>query len=221
MPVFPLEAPIVTDKRVKRMVYNENEIFELKCHYNYQSFIELPKNETIKRIAMGDSGSWRVVPSGNKIYIRPLESGVRTNMVVDTNRLSYTFDLIALMLDNPDDVTYTLRFYYPGASDGFEKDNSVELLEDKVKGSIGKGKINHDYSFSGDTELMPSDMFDNGQVTFFQFNAMTPKVFAVKEDRSEYAMEMISYEGFVIIDGLHSELSLRYKDKKLTIFKDR
>ena len=220
-------TPIVTDTRVKTLVYNPNSVFDLKVHHKYQSYIQLSKNEIIKRIAIGDGASWRIVPAGNKIFIRPLESNARTNLIIDTNKFSYTFDLIALESIKIKDMTYIVRFYYPDDNDFFEKDTSVELLEDKIisskyKLSKNKGeKVNHNYSFHGHEELKPIDVFDNGKLTFFKFADLTPKIFIVKKDGSEYSTEMISYEDFIVINGVYEEISLRYQDKKLTIIKGK
>ncbi len=226
-PCFGSGKPVVTDSRVKRWVHSEDEVIDLQLHYKYQSYVEMAKNEVIRSIAVGDSSSWRIVPDGNKVYIRPLEKNAETNMIIVTNRSTYTFDLIAVESIKKADVTYIMRFYYPELGDEFEKDKSVELLEEKVINNASElfnsqQIINHDYSFTGDNDLLPLEMFDNGKLSFFKFKEeLTPKVFIVKEDEAEYATEMISFEGMTIINGVYDKLTLRYQDKKLTITKGR
>lgn len=217
--------PIVSDSRVRTIVYNPNEIFELRLNHNYQSYIELSKGEVIKSIAIGDNSSWRIVPTGNKIFIRPLEEQARTNMMIITNKYSYTFDLVALKSIKDADMTYILRFYYPAANDKFDQDNSVDLLEDEViKNSNAllnsTQKINHHYSFVGNDDLIPQDIFDNAKLTFFKFKGgVIPKIFVIKDDGSEYSTEMLSFEGLILINGVYDKLMLRYQDKKLEIIR--
>src|SRR5690606_34865584 len=43
--VVPQVAPITTDSRIKTLVYNANEVYQLKFHYGYQSFIEFSNDE--------------------------------------------------------------------------------------------------------------------------------------------------------------------------------
>ena len=42
------EIPITTDSRIKTLVYNANEIYQLKFHYGYQSYIEFSEKESIE-----------------------------------------------------------------------------------------------------------------------------------------------------------------------------
>lgn len=222
-----LAAPIAVDSRIKTLIYSPNEVFELKVNHKYQSYVEFSKNERIQSIAVGDSSSWKIVPTGNKIFIRPIEDSARTNMMIVTNKFSYTFDLVALEAIDSSDMTYIIRFYYPDEKDPFDKDTSyIELLEDKViknkhQPMTKQKSINHNYSTSGDKELIPLDLFDNGNLTFFKFTDIVPKIFIVKENGSEHATEMLSFEGLTIINGVYEKISLRYQDKKLNIIKEK
>ena len=38
------QTPITTDSRIRTLVYNPNEVYELKFYYNYQSFIEFSED---------------------------------------------------------------------------------------------------------------------------------------------------------------------------------
>ncbi|MBQ4875204.1 MAG: TrbG/VirB9 family P-type conjugative transfer protein [Rickettsiaceae bacterium H1] len=224
-PVNSNQKPIATDSRIKTLIYSPKEIFQLKLHNNYQSFIKLPKKEIIKSIAIGNSANWEMKHIGNFIFIKPKVKSTRTNLVIINNKdESYTFDLIALESMKNEDMTYSTSFYYPDESDSFDKDNSVKLLEGQVIDNPlnnKKQKIHYNYSSDGDKELTPSEIFDNGQLTFFKFTHLIPKIFVVKDDGSKYSTEMISYEGLTIINGVYDKLSLHYQGKNLTIIKGK
>lgn len=107
--------PIISDSRIKTFVYNENDVYTLTTHYGYQSNIEFAKNERIETVSLGDRIAWQIVPAGRRLFVRPQEEGVTTNMTVITNKRSYQFDLRAEAgkLKPNAQLAYVVRFYYP------------------------------------------------------------------------------------------------------------
>src|SRR5690606_26041980 len=56
----------------------------------------------------------QIIPSGNRMFIRPLQSGVSTNMTVISNRHSYQFDLKSSGMEEKDSQNiYVAKFTYP------------------------------------------------------------------------------------------------------------
>lgn len=108
--------PVVSDSRVKTFVYNPNDIYRIYTHYGYQSNIEFGEKERIRTISVGDRVSWQIIPSRNRLFIRPLEHGAQTNMTIITNERAYQFDLQSSedrILKPTDELVYVARFYYP------------------------------------------------------------------------------------------------------------
>ena len=107
--------PITTDSRIKTLVYNANEVYQLKFYYGYQSFVEFANDEEIEMISIGESFSWRLTPAGKRLFIRPLEIGAHTNMTIITNKRTYQFDISSAEYDGraDEELVYTVRFYYP------------------------------------------------------------------------------------------------------------
>ena len=108
-------VPTTTDSRIRTLVYNPNEVYELKFYYGYQSFIEFSDNEEIEMISIGEAFAWRITPTGKRLFIRPLEIAAHTNMTIITNRRTYHFDIKSGEYDGKADeeLVYTVRFYYP------------------------------------------------------------------------------------------------------------
>lgn len=109
------QVPITTDSRIRVLVYNPNEVYDLKFYYNYQSFIEFAEDEEIETISTGEAFAWRITPSGKRLFIRPLEVAAHTNMTIITNKRTYNFDIRSGEFTGKGDenLIYTLKFYYP------------------------------------------------------------------------------------------------------------
>jgi type IV secretion system protein VirB9 len=108
-------TPLIVDSRIKTYVYNENEVYNLVVNYGYQSSVEFGNGEEVQTISMGDTYAWKITPIGRRIFIKPLEENVNTNMTVITNRRIYHFDVFSKMPDAKLDkhLVYVARFFYP------------------------------------------------------------------------------------------------------------
>jgi type IV secretion system protein VirB9 len=106
---------LTTDNRIKTYFYNPNEVYLLVLHYGFQSHIEFAKNENIENITLGDSFAWKITPLGNRLFIRPMEKDIRTNMTIITDKRTYQFDIVAKDLEDDEekDMVYVIRFQYP------------------------------------------------------------------------------------------------------------
>lgn len=109
------DIPITTDSRIKTLVYNPNEVYQLKFYYGYQSFIEFSDDESIEMISLGEAFAWKITPSGKRLFIRPLEIAAHTNMAIITNKRAYQFDIQSAEYDGRADqeLVYVVRFFYP------------------------------------------------------------------------------------------------------------
>lgn len=109
------DEPITTDNRVKTYVYNENEVYNLMIFYGYQTSIEFAKGEEVSTISMGDSYAWKINSIGHRLFVKPLEDNMHTNMTIITNKRAYQFDLFSKKINGKFDkeLVYVMRFYYP------------------------------------------------------------------------------------------------------------
>ena len=112
------DEPITTDTRIKTYVYNENEVYPLMIFYGYQTSIEFAKGEELATISIGDAYAWNINQVGSRVFIKPLEENMHTNMTILTNKRSYQFDLFSKKADGEfsKELVYVMRFYYPDAS---------------------------------------------------------------------------------------------------------
>ncbi|MDX1916592.1 MAG: TrbG/VirB9 family P-type conjugative transfer protein [Rickettsiaceae bacterium] len=112
---FYEDLPVTRDSRIKTYIYNKSEVFMLILHFGYQSHIEFAEGEVPQTISVGDSFAWKITPLENRLFIRPLEKNIKTNMTIITNKRTYQFDLVAKELEEgmEEDLVYQIRFFYP------------------------------------------------------------------------------------------------------------
>nr|WP_194966463.1 TrbG/VirB9 family P-type conjugative transfer protein [Rickettsia endosymbiont of Cardiosporidium cionae] len=105
---------ITVDYRIKKYIYNQDEVYLIVLHSGFQSYIEFEKNEFVKTLTLGDTYSWKITPLDNKLFIKALEKYIKTNMIVITNKRTYQFDLVSkeLVEGREQDLVYVIRFSY-------------------------------------------------------------------------------------------------------------
>ena len=208
------------------MVYNPNDVFKFTGYYGYQASIELAKDEEVINISMGDTTAWQIVPSGYRIFIKPMEHDATTNMTLITNKRTYFFELYAEETQDIRDpnMVFNVRFIYPD-----EEDN--EHLKSYTSSSSGPDlthpeKYNFNYSISGHEEIAPIKIFDDGEFTYLQFrdkNAELPAIFAVDEALRESMVNFrisTSNPNLVIIEQVFKKLSIRLGKKIVCVFNE-
>lgn len=108
-----------SDKRIKLLSYDESDIYTIQTRYGYQTSVVFGAQEDIQTISVGDRSTWQIIPSGNRLFIRPLIENVTTNMTIITSKHSYQFDLKSASSakdakgGRPEDVVYVAKFVYP------------------------------------------------------------------------------------------------------------
>jgi len=192
------QTPITTDSRIRTLVYNPNEVYEVKFFYNYQSFIEFSEDEEIEMISIGEAFAWRLTPAGKRLFIRPLEVAAHTNMTIITNKRTYHFDIRSDEFNgkSDEDLVYTIRFFYPQVGQPLpippqltapNPAKPVKPLTAIIRTPIPGGRVdraipgvivrnpeeatlNFNYSLAGKSDnITPLKVYDDGTETQFQF----------------------------------------------------
>ena len=232
------------DQRVKTVVYNDSDVVSLRGHYGYQTTISFATYEKIQNISIGDSVSWQVVPNkaGNILFIKPIEENATTNMTVITDRRIYNFELSSGRAYSSTDanLTYMLKFIYPDDTVySFEYDDAAAPAAAPAPGpyaqqprsSVDKVAIsasgtptdlNFDYTYKGEKEIAPSTVFDNGEFTYFKFRDMAdlPAVFEVDRDRNESVVNFHVEDGYMIVESVGRQFTLRHGDDEACVFNE-
>ncbi len=106
------EAPVTIDSRIRTLVYTPNEVFRMYTEFGYQSNIEFSEDEQITTISLGSPSMFKIIPSGNRLFVKALQKDRHTNMTVVTTKRAYQIELFSTA-EAEKDVIYVMRFYYP------------------------------------------------------------------------------------------------------------
>jgi type IV secretion system protein VirB9 len=107
-----------TDNRMKRVVFQENNVVPIQGMTFTTTQIQFGERERIMDIEGGDTAAWMVTyhpELPNIVFIKPTLFNSSTNMTIITNLHTYYFHLTSnKKLDkNPTQQTYALKFVYP------------------------------------------------------------------------------------------------------------
>jgi type IV secretion system protein VirB9 len=220
--------PTPIDSRIRIMVYSADDVFKFTGYYNYQASIELSPTEEVASISLGDTTGWQIVPSGNRIFLKPVEQDATTNMTLITNKRTYYFELYAEEAQDirDPDMVFNVKFLYPDEElDEGLKTYSVSNSSD-YPDLTHPENYNFNYSISGHEDIAPIKIFDDGQFTYLQFrdrNSQVPAVFSVDTNQKE---EIVNYRSskvdanLVIIERVYKKLTLRLGKKIVCIFNE-
>ncbi len=220
--------PLPVDPRLRIVTYAPNDVIKFTGHYEFQSSIVFEEGEVINTISMGTTTAWQIVPSGNRIFLKPIEDDATTNMTVITNKRIYNFELHAREVDeelgiNDDQLVFVMTFRYPdststsGSSVMFYGSSALEpdLSEPE--------KYNFNYTISGSDEIAPIRIFDDGEFTYMQFprkNAEIPAIFRVAPDGTESIVNYRMQGSYMVVERVASQLTLRSSDEVACVFNE-
>ena len=203
-----------TEKKFRSYLYNPNEVYRYIGHYTYQGFIEFEQGETIGTISMGNPSLWLFESLGNRLFLKPVgEDGSETNMTVITSKKVYHFELMAREAKGIADknLIFVVKFVYP---DEKEK-NIVEFAKTSASDEPDLrdlSKFNFNYQYTGEKNIAPSKVFDNGQFTYFQFsskNAEIPAIFIVDADGFESLVNYRVTSDYIVVERVGAQFTLR------------
>lgn len=221
------EVPTTIDSRMKTIIYNANEVFELKFFYGFQSFIEFSDDEEIEIISLGEAYPWKLTPIGKRLFIRPMQINVNTNMTIITTKRTYQFQIKSGNYEDgaDEELIYSVKFFYP---DTTKKEKIVEeVIKKETVFSLNRDdpNLNFEYFMTGNIqELAPLKTFDNGINTYFQFrdnNNNIPLIFAVDINGNETRLDYTMEDEFVVVNTVQMQFSFRIGNALLCIFNNK
>ena len=232
------DVPVTVDSRIKTFIYNPNEIYTLNLKLNFQTIIEFSYDEAVELISVGDPFPWKLTPIDRRLFIKPLQIGVRTNLTIITNKRTYLFDIKSDSTSSIDDfdVIHVVRFFYPKIPTEEAKYNLNDFLTQKsgnkeqtieeskgltqrrvgntdfANSGIKNVAVNLNYSFAGEYNLVtPLEVFDDRKDTFIRFknNNIELKIYSVEEGGKRRIQRVKKVGDFVVISGVHAKLHLK------------
>ena len=204
--------PTTIDSRIKTYIYNPNEVFPVILHHGYHTHIDLPKNEYIKNVIVGNPVDWEIEARGNQIFLQTHSKSAHTNMTVITSKRTYEFDLIAKnhSTENDYELAYAIKFFYPeNNSDNGLKFNYDKNLNYGGISNLIRGKINTNYVFYGKWGLAPITAFNDARFTYLKFqNGHIPKIKLYDKNNKRLKANIFLYNNYIIIDKILLKIKL-------------
>jgi type IV secretion system protein VirB9 len=199
-----LPRPGLGNPHVQSVAYAEDQVVLLQAAPGYQLTVEFAADEQIENVAVGDGGAWQVTANkrGDRLFLKLLQPGVTTNMVVVTDARSYSFDLSPLSQPQPD-MAYTVRFLYPSPS---------QSANAAPEAQVGR------YKLRGAKNLMPAGMHDDGVHTYIEWPAdrSLPAIYAVNDQGKESLVNGMMRDGRIVIDSIQPRLVFRIDNSSAT-----
>ncbi|MSS62133.1 TrbG/VirB9 family P-type conjugative transfer protein [Fusobacterium sp. FSA-380-WT-2B] len=206
-------------------VYNDNSMYTIYCRVNYLTSIFLNPDEELIGTSGGDTTRWsrKETITGTEdgkrilILVKPHTIGVKTNLVISTNKRTYQVQLISdKALYNP-----IVKWSYPQT----EFLNMQEYREREENTTVLPTDLNYNYTINTNKyEFTPLQIFDDGKKTYIVFreNMQELPVFYILEDRKELLITNNRFKkNVMIIDRLFQKAELRIGKKKIRITKER
>jgi len=219
LPAAPMAA--AQDGRIRAIDYTDGQVVRLETCLGFQTMITFATNERIENVALGDAAQWQATPNkrGNLIFIKPFLKTAHTNMSVVTNLRTYAFDLGTkdAAACKKGDVVYDLRFRYADAPAA----DATAPATDAPPVSALPEKRNTAYTYSGDKELVPLRLFDDGQSTYLLWaeGVAFPAIYAFV-DGKESLINFGYREGYIVIEQTGPAFVLRRGELSATVYND-
>ncbi|MEW4449780.1 TrbG/VirB9 family P-type conjugative transfer protein [Qipengyuania sp. JC766] len=222
--MFVAAPALADDPRLVERFYDPAEVVRIEGRTKVQATIRFGKDESIENVAIGDSEAWQVTPNkrANLLFVKPLTNTSRTNLTVITSKRVYLFDLVANANARP---MYLLSFTYPEEpeleDDGEEQfaDMGPEERLSPVEVAaatdplavIDPTQINFEWAREGDTALMPSEIYDDGNATYLVWPAgeAIPAILVKNAKEDEGPVNYTTRGEAIVVEGVPAEIILR------------
>jgi type IV secretion system protein TrbG len=219
-PAASRSGPVVGPDGVVRYGYGDRTPPTLRCMPLFVCDLVLEPGESIVNVAVGDSVRWLIAPASSgpsngatpHILIKPTEDGLRTNLIVTTNRRAYYLTLVS----RKSDPMLRMGFTYPqdlqqafGAASRSQSERSAQVVAQLP--DVAVDKLDFNYHVTGDHNLQPLRVFNDGAHTYLQMPANVsdiPVVFSVGDDGGDALVNYRFTGHYYVVDGVPTRIAL-------------
>ena len=180
------------------------------------SDIELEPGELVNEILVGDAARW-LIESGSSghgvthIFIKPLEAGLQTNLVVTTDRRVYHLKLVSQAAGHTPYVGFLYQEQAKIVVAGDRREQKWATGE-MAGQTVDLSGLDFHYEVSGKAPWKPVQVYNDGRQTFIKLPASAsttevPVLLAMKGKREQLVNYRVQ-NGAFIVDGLFEHLTL-------------
>lgn len=218
--------PAWADDRLVQHMFAENEVVRIDGRPGVQATITFGEGEAIENVAVGDSASWQITPNkrADVLFVKPIETGARTNMTVVTDRHTYFFDLVASPKARP---VYLLRFTYKDvpkpAAAALASLTPAEQAVMNGEPAVDPAALNFAFKTKGDAKILPARMYDDGNSTYLLWGEKSEvPAILVQNEKGEVGPVNYSVRGrTIVLEDVPRTILLRSGKSQATIENQR
>ena len=198
--------------------YTEGALYQLYTMPEMVSNIALQPGEEIVAVSAGDTVRWVIgdTVSGDRahVLVKPIAEGLRTNLVIITDRRAYHLELRS----TPETYMASVSWHYPrDALLALEQRNrgAVEAADRVIDESLRLDQLRFRYGITGDTPpWRPVRVFDDTHKVYIQFprrldQGEAPPLFVVGPDGENQLVNYRVRGNYYIVDRLFAAAELR------------
>lgn len=197
--------PSYSDNTANVYNYNKYKQFEINTKVGYVTDIQLRPGEVVQKIASGNTTQWQVdvdiIDGVQHVYIKPMVSGIRTNMIINTDQRSYRF-----LVNSTDEMEYVVVFNFAELDREAQLKAEAEALAaqqarlDNLK-RLQNTHFNTNYKViktkNVKTVYVPKNIFDDGQKTYIEVSDLAlrdnlPLVYSY-DDWEKGKLQLVNY----------------------------
>lgn len=208
--------------------FSDGALYQVYTSPGRVTVIRLQPGEELVTVAAGDTVQWIVgdTTSGSgtsrrvAVMVKPVRSGIKTNLVITTNRRTYLLEL-----------TSTQKAWMASVSWTYPKDQMLALqaqaqaadAQALVASGVSLDQLHFRYTITGDDPpWRPVRAFDDGRHVYIQFPAgiaqgELPPLFVVGPDGKGELVNYRFHAPYDIVDRLFGAAELRLGGKKATV----
>lgn len=197
--------PSYSDNTANVYNYNKYKQFEINTKVGYVTDVQLRPGEVVQKIASGNTTQWQVdvdiIDGVQHVYIKPMVSGIRTNMIINTDQRSYRF-----LVNSTDEMEYVVVFNFAELDREAQLKAEAEALAaqqarlDNLK-RLQNTHFNTNYKViktkNVKTVYVPKNIFDDGQKTYIEVSDLglrdnLPLVYSY-DDWEKGKLQLVNY----------------------------
>lgn len=197
--------PSYSDNTANVYNYNKYKQFEINTKVGYVTDVQLRPGEVVQKIASGNTTQWQVdvdiIDGVQHVYIKPMVSGIRTNMIINTDQRSYRF-----LVNSTDEMEYVVVFNFAELDQEAQLKAEAEALAaqqarlDNLK-RLQNTHFNTNYKViktkNVKTAYVPKNIFDDGQKTYIEVSDLAlrdnlPLVYSY-DDWEKGKLQLVNY----------------------------
>ena len=202
---------------------------QVLCQVLELTDVAFEPGEVIQTVQIGDSARWSVQSalSGTNftaqqhLIIKPYDSGLRTSLVVTTDKRTYHLALKSSL----EGFMPMVRFTYP-EDEMVKLNQKMQQQEDYVKRhtiagtSVTLDKLNFNYHLEGDDAIKPERVYNDGQKTIIELpqkvfsSGQLPALLCVSQSGGFFSADKLSTVNYrlqgrrFVLDGVPEKLRL-------------